>query len=403
MASQPTITKLETFHNPEYPKLVFVRVHSGDGLYGVGETSFAPEPVRGFIHTDAAEYLLGQDATRLDQHWHRLSKLCGGNRSRGAEMRALSALDIALWDLYGKRVGQPLYNVLGGLSRDRVRVYNTCAGYSYGVKRPGQPEPGSVDYRPEGPYEDQHAFMTDPVGLARSLHAEGFRAMKIWPFDQFVSKTGGQAISLEDLEKGTEPFRLIRDAMGDQMEVAVELHSMWNLPTAIRIARAVEPYTPMWFEDPVPMDNLDALAQFRRTTRIPTTASETVATRFSFREMFVKEAVDICMFDLSWVGGVSEAKRVTTMAEAFHIPVAPHDCVGPIAFMADVHLSLNATNTFIQETVRAYNATWYRDIVTGLPRIEDGHALPPDGVGLCTDLTDEFLGHPNLDVRVSEA
>jgi L-alanine-DL-glutamate epimerase-like enolase superfamily enzyme len=226
--------------------------------------------------------------------------------------------------------------------------------------------------------------------------------MKIWPFDQFVSKTNGQHISLEDIEKGTEPFRLIHEAMGDQMEVAVEMHQMWNLPSAIKIAQAVTPFKPLWFEDAVQMDNLDALAQFRKTTNIPTIASEGVSTRWTFREMFVKQAVDITMFDLGWVGGISEAKRIATMSESFGIPIAPHDCVGPIAFMADVHLSLNATNTFIQETVRAYNATWYNNIVTELPKVENGFASVSDDPGLGLDFTDKFMNSDQLTVRTSE-
>jgi len=190
--------------------------------------------------------------------------------------------------------------------------------------------------------------------------------------------------------------------MGDQMEVAVEMTQSWNLPSAIKIAQAVTPFKPMWFEDAVQMDNFDALAQFRRTTNIPTIASEGVSTRWSFREMFVSQATDICMFDLGWVGGISEAKRVSTMAESFGIPIAPHDCVGPIAFMAGVHLSLNVTNAFIQEAVRSYNATWYKDVVTALPKIENGFASVSDAPGLGLDFTEKFLNSDQLTVRVSE-
>jgi L-alanine-DL-glutamate epimerase-like enolase superfamily enzyme len=234
------------------------------------------------------------------------------------------------------------------------------------------------------------------------MHAEGFRAMKIWPFSQFAAKTNGQFISAEDLAKGTEPFRLIHEAMGDRMEIAVEMGQSWNLPSAIKIAQAVTPFKPMWFEDAVQMDNLDALAQFRKSTNIPTIASENVSTRWSFREMFVKQATDICMFDLGWVGGISEAKRIATMAESFGIPIAPHDCVGPIAFMADVHLSLNVPNAFIQETVRSFNATWYKDIVTALPKVENGYASVSDDPGLGLDFTEKFLKSDQLTVQVSE-
>ena len=109
----------------------------------------------------------------------------------------------------------------------------------------------------------------------------------------------------------------------------------------------------------------------------------------------------ICMFDISWVGGISEAKRIATMAEAYHMPIAPHDCVGPVTLMDSVHLSLNAPNALIQETVRAFNASWYRDIVTELPTIEEGYALPPQGTGVCTELLDSFINDPETGIRVS--
>ena len=133
----------------------------------------------------------------------------------------------------------------------------------------------------EGKYEDLEAFLHRADELALSLLDEGYRAMKIWPFDQFSAKSNGQTISLEDLNQGLEPFRKIRQAVGDQMEIMVELHSLWSLPAAIRIAKALEEFKPMWYEDPIRMDNLNALSQFKAATHIPTCASETVATRWA--------------------------------------------------------------------------------------------------------------------------
>ena len=150
------------------------------------------------------------------------------------------------------------------------------------------------------------------------------------------------------------------------------------------------------------MDNLDSLATFKQSTHIPTCASETLATRWGFRELFEKQAATICMFDISWVGGISEAKRVATMAETYRIPIAPHDCVGPVTLMNSIHLSLNVPNALIQEVVRAFLATWYREIVTTLPDIQDGFIYPPTGYGIGTDLRDEFLADEQLEVRVSE-
>ena len=158
--------------------------------------------------------------------------------------------------------------------------------------------------------------MTDAGELADDLLSQGFTAMKIWPFDGYSNDTNGQFISATELDEGTEPFRKIREKVGNRMDVMVEMHAIWNLSSAKRIAKSVEPTDPFWFEDPVPMDNFDTLAQFRQSTHIATTASEQVASRWAFREMFEKQAMTICMFDISWVGGLSEAKRIASMAHA---------------------------------------------------------------------------------------
>ena len=397
----PIVTRIETLRNPAFAHIIWVRIYTDDGRVGLGETAFSPETVEAWVHEDGARYLLGQDATQLDLHWNRMNGFGAKVKGRAADMSGLSAVDMALWDLYAQRAGVPLYEALGGLSRPSIRVYNTCAGYSYGVNRAGNLAGGDIDYRPEHQYEDQQAFLTDAGALADDLLSEGYTAMKIWPFDQVAEKSNGQFISGPDLEMCTEPFRLIREKVGNKIDVMLEMHSTYNLPSAIRIAKNVEPYDPFWFEDPVPMDNIDTLVQFRRSTDIAVTASETVATRWAFREMFEKQAMTICMFDISWVGGISEAKRIAGMAEAYHMPVAPHDCVGPVTFMFSVHLSLNAPNALIQETVRAFNTTWYPDIVDQIPTIENGYALPPVGIGACQTLLDSFVNDPETIIRES--
>ena len=396
------IVRIETFIHPIYPKLLLLRLHGDDGHIGLGETSYGAEQVSAFVHDQVAPYLLGQDAGQLDRHWTVIRRLGLGASARAGEMRGLSAVDMALWDLFARRVDEPLYQVLGGLSRERLRIYNTCAGYAYGVGLVGPTDPAVVHHRAAGPYEDQHRFLTDPAGLARDLLAEGITAMKIWPFDRFAAKTNGQSITRADLETGVGAFREIHEAVGRQMDVALELHGLWNLPAAVQIARAVAPYAPMWVEDPVPMDNPDVVAEFRRATGVPTCASETLSTRSAFLSLFARQAVDVCMFDVSWVGGISEARRVAALAETYHLPVAPHDCVGPLTLAFSVHLSLNLPNALIQETVRAFNTGWYREVLTELPPIRDGHVYPPEGPGVGTELRRSFLADPRLARRASE-
>jgi galactonate dehydratase len=396
------VTRIETIQIAEFPALVFVQIHTDEGIIGLGETMFGPDTVAAFIHSQAAPYLLGKNPLHIERHWQEIFTLGRATGNRGAEIRGLSAIDIALWDIFGQVTGQPIHQLLGGTYRDSIKVYNTCAGYRYGASATQRIRPGSFQRSDEGKYEDLEAFLYRADELAESLLSEGYTAMKIWPFDQFAAKTNGQSISLEDLEKGVEPFRKIRNAVGNRIEIAVEMHSMWNLPSAIRIAKALEEIQPMWFEDPVRMDNLDALAQFRASTYIPTCASETVSTRFAFREMFERHATSVAMLDIAWVGGISEARRVAALAEANHLPVAPHDCTGPVTLIASVHLCMHAPNAMIQETVRAFNHGWYPRLMTNLPRIENGYVYAPEAPGLGLALLPDVLKRDDLTVRTSE-
>ena len=399
------ITAVETVLVGEFPNLCYVRVHTDEGVSGLGETFFGAEAVSGWVHETAAAYLLGKDPLRIDAHWQALNPFVGFNAT-GVENRGRSAIDIALWDLLGKACGRPIHQLLGGATRDRIRTYNTCAGYRYVRRLPetaGLPVSNwNVEPDAGGPYEDLDWFLTDAGSLAESLLEQGITGMKIWPLDPYAEATGGQSISLEDLRKGIEPFRKVREAVGDRIELMVELHSLWNLPSAIRIARALEEYEPTWFEDPVRMDSLDALARFAESTRVPTAASETLGTRWSFRELVEGAPIGVVIFDPAWVGGISEGKKVATLAEAWQLPVAPHDCSGPVEFAAAVHLSINAPNALVQESVRAFYTGWYRELVTEVPRVEDGWIYPLTGPGLGTELLPEVPSRPDAVVRASQ-
>jgi L-alanine-DL-glutamate epimerase-like enolase superfamily enzyme len=186
-----------------------------------------------------------------------------------------------------------------------------------------------------------------------------------------------------------------------QMEIAVELHSRWGLQAAIRIAEALEEIKPLWYEDPIRMDNVDALAEYAGRTRVPVTASETLTSRYAFRELLEKKAVGIVMLDPGWVGGISEARRIAALAEAYHRPFAPHDCTGPVVYTAGTHLCLALPNAMIQEGVRAYYFGWYRDVLTDLPDARDGTVAAPTGPGLGARLLPDFTSRPDVEVRAS--
>ncbi|HTM79008.1 MAG TPA: mandelate racemase/muconate lactonizing enzyme family protein, partial [Devosia sp.] len=382
------ITALETIQLPHLNNILWVRLHTDEGLIGLGETFRGAAAVAAYLHSDVAPLLIGQNPLEID----RLSKLLiepyVGFRSSGVEIRAASAVDIALWDIFGKSTGLPIHQLLGGLSRPSIRTYNTCAGYTYNKKGTRRYINANEQVEAEGPYEDQVAFHEDAGALAQSLLSEGISAMKIWPFDPFAVASGGNFIHRNDLDKALEPFRLIRDAVGDKMEVMVELHSMWDLPSALAIARELKPFRPFWMEDPIKMQDPDALAIYAERSGLPVCASETLATRSQFLELLRKGASDYVMLDISWCGGLSEAKKIATMAEAFQRPIAPHDCTGPVVFAASIHLALNAPNAIFQESVRAYYSSWYRDLVTVMPRIENGQIYPFAGAGLGLELSE---------------
>jgi L-alanine-DL-glutamate epimerase-like enolase superfamily enzyme len=377
------ITTLRTLRVPERPNILWVEVETAEGLRGLGEAFRGAAAVEGQIHEQVAPFLLGRDARQIEPIHRHLSTPYVGFGASGAELRAASAVDIALWDLQGQRLGVPVAEALGGACRDSIRAYNTCAGYDYNSGGGRRQLAGGENAM--GPYDDQIAFTERPDELAHSLLEEGFTAMKIWPFDPFAASAGGQMITLEQLNRGMAPFERIRAAVGDRMEVMAELHSLWSLPAASRICQALVPIRPAWVEDPLgKMDDALSLAELRRAVPwVPLCASETLGGKVAFRDLLVAGATDIVMVDLTWCGGLTEARKIAALAEAWARPVAPHDCTGPVTLVASLHFALHAATAIFQEVVRATLATWYRDLVTVLPRVERGfcHAMAGPGLG----------------------
>jgi galactonate dehydratase len=375
------ITSLRTIRIAERPNLIWVEVETDEGLTGLGESFRGTQAVEAAIHELVAPLVLGQDSRRIEAISRSLLTPYLGFHSASAEVRAASAINIALWDLKGQRHGVPVHEALGGASRLEIRAYNTCAGYAYNTSAAKRREIASSDAA-LGPYDDQVAFMRDAGALAESLLSEGYGAMKIWPFDPFAAN-GGHSISLSDLKTGLEPFRKIRAAVGDRIEVMCELHSLWGAHSAERICRALEDYGVFWAEDPLnKMDDVQGLADLRRRVKTPICGSETLAGAATFRNLLAADTVDVVMLDIAWCGGLTEARKIAGLAEAYNKPVAPHDCTGPVALMAGLHLALHAPTAIFQEVVRATLATWYRELVTELPVIKNGLVQAPTAPGL---------------------
>lgn len=373
------ITRIETVRLNPKAKVhqgsigwTWVRLHTDSGLIGTGETYPIPETEAAVIHKELAPVLLGADPLRIEALWREMFLKVNYHGWAGAEFRALSAVDMALWDLFGHHTGLPLYQLLGGAVRERIRTYNTC-------------------------YDNQFNFMTDADKLATSLLKSGITAMKIWPFDAVALANQGNHISEVEIDACMEPLRKIRKAVGEEMEIMMEFHGYWNVPAAVRIAKALEPFNVVWLEEMLPQDNLDAYVELGRRVAQPLNISERLFGRWAYADLMKKGAADYVMFDLAWCGGVSEAKRIAILADAHYRPVAPHNCGGPLFHMANLHLAAHMPNLFVLESVRRHYQDEYPAIVTHVtvPDADGQFPLPP-GPGLGSTLREDFLAQAEV-------
>ena len=396
------ITAVETVRLGEFPNLVWIRLRTDEGLTGLGETFMGAAAVEAYIHESAAPKLIGRDPIQIEAINKSLINYLGW-RGTGVETRGNSAIDIALWDLFGKAIGRPLCEALGGKSRDRIRVYNTCAGYKYIRDERSQAVANWGVGNSRGPYEDLEAFLHRADELALSLLEQGITGMKIWPFDIAAERTAGWDISPAELDAALEPFAKIRKAVGNRMDIMVEFHSLWSLPMAQRLARALAQFDTYWHEDPLRLDNLADLKAYAEHSKAWVCASETLAYTHSFREYLETGVAGVAMLDLSWCGGLSEARKIAALAEAWHVPVAPHDCTGPVVYAASCHFSLHARNALIQESVRAFYTGWYTELVTELPPITKGEVTVNMKPGLGLDLLPDLDRRKDASVRTTRA
>lgn len=393
-----TIRRIETITMDQgvgLPGLMFLNIYTDDGLVGHGESYYVPGAIEAYIHDFASQLLLGADEGDIERLWRALYDLAARFGARGTELRAISAIDLALWDIAGKRAGQPVYRLLGGAMRDRIPVYNTCGGPTYG--RGKFPAHGLT--RGDGAMEDLQGFLERPGELAEELLEFGFRAMKIWPFDRVAQRDGGVMIDAAGLAWGMEPLEQIRAAVGDRIDVMVEGHGYWSLPAATKIARAMEPFAPAWIEDFLLAHRPAALRRLRESTSIPLSVSEYLMTRWEYLPMLEEEAADLVMIDPTWAGGITESKKIATMADTFGLPVTMHDCTGPFTMLAGMHLAANAPNAMYQEMVRAYTNHVYPQWVDFKPEVVDGTIALPTGVGLGATLAPDLAERPGYRVR----
>ncbi len=389
------ITAIETvIPDSLMPGLLLLRIHTDQGCIGHGETYYAPHAVAAMIHDWMGRRLLQSDPLSIESHWRFLFERCSAFGGKGAELRALSAIDLALWDILGQVCEMPVWQLLGGKARDRVRVYNSSGGPSYGRRTGAQTDqgwPGHGDIGKQGPLEDNWSSNFAAGDLAEELLSEGYTAMKFWTFDRAYHEHGPHFLPWSAVKECLRPMEEVRARVGDRMEILLDGHGFFQLPAALRIAEAMRDLKPLWLEDVMRIDNADTLADFRDKAQLPIAVSEMFPTREEYRLVLEKRAADYVMIDPTWVGGISETRRLAELAQCYDVPATMHDCTGPLTLFAGMHVATAVPNVVFQESVRAHIRTFYSSLIETNISIEHGFAIPPTGPGLGTRLLPELF------------
>ncbi len=334
------ITKVETIRS-EDRKYCWILIYTDTGYVGLGETYDRADPAEVVIHEFARGHLLGQNPEDIEKIWNRMYRSASFHGLMGAELRAMSGIDMALWDLVGKTLDRPLYRILGGKTRSKVPVYFS------------------------GIYDETETNRTAFQDWSKRCVDEGWKACKTARFfgdfypslgeTDFGETTG--YISATDVSQGAERFEWVRDAVGDALEVGIDLHAAFDVPGAIRIAEAVRHLNPYFIEEPIHPHNFTALKEVRESGGVPIAAGERIFSRWGFQQILELGAADVLNPDLAWTGGISEVKKIASYAEVHYIPVAPHN-YGPISCMALTHLMAVIPNTRHLEFTAYHYPTW---------------------------------------------
>ncbi len=346
--------------------LTFVEVHTDEGITGVGEARMLnhTDALLGYLAEAVPNHVLGSDPFRIEDLVFRMMRNDYA-RPDYVMMSGIAAIEIACWDIMGKALGLPVYQLLGGAVRDRIKAY---ANGWYTVERT--------------PEEFAEA--------ARRAVARGYRALKLDPFG-----AGYYELELEEKRRVVALVEAVREAVGPDVEILIEMHGRFNPATAIEMARLLEPYRPGWIEEPVPPYNLAALKKVADQVTIPVATGERIHTRYDFRELFELQAADIIQPDITHLGGLLETKKLAAWADAYYILVAPHNVCGPVGTAANLHLAACTTNFKIQEHFNDFAEEFVKAAAPGVPEVVDGFFPLPSGPGLGVQLDHSVLEqHP---------
>jgi galactonate dehydratase len=356
---------------------VFIQVDTDEGITGWGEITTYPGPVaNGAIAAfvdQIGRWLVGEDPADIERIWAKIFRGMTYVGTRGATTAAISGIDIALWDIRGKALNQPVYKLLGGSVRDKIALYT---------------HPPSVD-NPD-----------DIVQPVKDIVASGHRAFKMDPMmanlhvgnDSFLD---GE-ISIDAENTAMDILAAARETAGPDIEILIDAHGMYNVPTAIRLANQMAEWDIFWFEEPVPVESWKALKQVKEQISPLVSVGERLHTRWDFVPIFENGLADYIMPDVTWTGGITELKKIATMAEAYYIPISPHDAAGPINVMSGAQVMMTVPNFYKLETSR-YDLSGYNVMIDHPLDIREGDLYVTDRPGIGVNLDPEWLAAHAID------
>jgi 2-dehydro-3-deoxyphosphogalactonate aldolase len=350
---------------------LFVKLITDDGLEGIGEWSTGQggreESQMRLIENLGKRFVIGTDPFKIERLWQKIYAADHDYRHPGmGSTPALSAIEMACWDIVGKALKQPVYNLLGGAYHDKLRAYS---------------------------YMPNHAALQSPEKageIAAGMLEKGYTALKFDPFTPLFP--GPRDFHLKTINRVARLIKGIRDAVGDEIEIAIGTHGQFTTYSAIRVAKILEKYNPFWFEEPVPPENVDEMARVAAHTSIPIAAGERLITKYEFVEVLQKQAAQILQLDVGHCGGILESKKIAGMAEAHYAVIAPHMYCGPVAAAAAIQLDTCSPNFLIQE----FNTTdLHAEILKKPIRFDNGYIIPPTEPGLGVELNEDVVAeHP---------
>ncbi len=356
---------------------IFVKLVTDDGIVGYGEVysvPFHPYVVEKMVEDVCGRYVMGSDPFKIEHLWRRAYSSGFTQRPDISMMGILSGIEMACWDIIGKALDKPVYELLGGQVHEKLRSYTYL-------------------YPNEG--EDEEVYKNPDLAAERAVEyvEQGFTAVKFDPVSPY-SAFDPRQLSLEFLDLAERFVRQLREAVGIRADLLFGTHGQMTPSGAIRLAKRLEPYDPLWLEEPVPPDNVQAMAQVARGTSIPIATGERLTTKYEFAQILKFEAANILQFALGRVGGILEAKKIAGMAEAYHAQIAPHLYCGPIEGAANVQIAACSPNFLILESIQQWGG-FHANILKESVVWEDGFVIPSKRPGLGVELNEEVaLAHP---------